>query len=76
MKIKEVFKDCAFCYHVYFDIWRDDKFDKLHHIDTCEIHKLKDFDDFINAYGNEEILGWSVENNKDNTHFTFCLKRK
>jgi hypothetical protein len=69
MTIKEVFKECAFCRHVYFNIWCDG-----HHMDTWKIHNHKEFDDFINAYGNEEIRGWSAENKIGDTHFVFCLK--
>jgi hypothetical protein len=70
MKIKEFLKNCAYCYYVYFVVCYEDQI-----IDTREIYDRGNFDDFIKAYGDEEIFTWAVENNDDDTHITLFLKK-
>ena len=35
-----------------------------------------DYNNFINAYGNEEIKAWKLENSEDETIICFVLKRE
>jgi hypothetical protein len=85
MKIKEFFKNCKECYHVYFEIIRPDDSQKevrvingqeieVHEVENREIYTNEDFNNFINDYGDEEFEGWSVEDNEEDTIITFYLK--
>lgn len=73
MKIKEFFKNCSYCNHVWIYICCEDESGCLQ-FDAKAIYKLKDFHDFINDYGDEEIDGWSVENAEKYTEITFYFK--
>lgn len=87
MKIKNFFKNCKECFHVYFEIIRpDDKSQKevrvingkeiviYHQIERLEIYTREDFNNFIKDYGNEEFKEWSFENREELTQFYFFLK--
>lgn len=39
-----------------------------------DIYTSKDFDNFINDYGDEDFKEWSVENSEDDAIITFYLK--
>lgn len=74
MKIKEFFKNCRYCHHVWFWICRIDE-SGAHHFESQEIYNHKDFEDIINDYGDEEFDDWSFENSEDDAIITFVLKR-
>jgi hypothetical protein len=85
MKIRNFFKNCKECYHVYFEIVRSDDSQKevrvingkeieVHEVENREIYTNEDFNNFINDYGDEEFEGWSVEDNEEDTIITFYLK--
>jgi hypothetical protein len=73
MRIKEFFKNCTCCYHVCIFVRRKDESGEYQY-DVQGIYYLKDFNEFINGYGDEEMVEWSVGNNKGTTEITFYLK--
>lgn len=75
MTIKEFFENCAYCYHVYVYVDYEDETGKYQSIDTRELYTDEELENFLNAYGNEEIKKWSVENSEDDTDIAFYLKR-
>jgi hypothetical protein len=85
MKIKEFFKNCKECYHVYFEIVRSDDSQKevrvingqeieVLHPEVREIYTKEDFNKFIDDYGEEEFKEWTFENCEDDATITFYLK--
>mgnify|MGYP006974353391 CR=1 FL=1 len=85
MTIKEFFKNCTYCYHVYFEIVRSDDSQKevrvingqemeVHNVENREIYTREDFNNFIKDYGDEDFKEWSVENSEYDTEITFYLK--
>lgn len=73
MTIKEFFKDCAWFYYVSVCV---DEPVNYQTIDSREICTKEELDNFINAYGNEEIKMWKLENCEDDTIIFFVLKRE
>jgi hypothetical protein len=82
MKIKEFFENCDWFYHVYVYV---DESVNYQTIDSRKIYKTiysrkiytkEELDNFINAYGNEEIKAWKLENCEDDTIICFVLKRE
>lgn len=73
MKIKEFFENCGWFYHVHVYV---DESVNYHTIDSREIYTKEELDNFINAYGNEEIKVWKLENCEDDTIICFVLKRE
>jgi hypothetical protein len=72
MKIKEFFENCDWFYHVYVYV---DEPVNYHTIYSRKIYTKEELDNFINAYGNEEIKAWKLENCEDDTIIIFVLKR-
>lgn len=73
MKIKEFFGSCDWVYNVYVDVYESVNYQT---IDSRQIYTKEELDDFINAYGNEEIKAWKLENSEDETIICFVLKRE
>lgn len=74
MKIKEFFKYCAYCNHVWIFVCQIDELGERQ-FDGQEICDFNDLNKFIDDYGDEEIDSWSVENAEIYTEITFDLKR-
>lgn len=72
MKIKEFFKNCSYCNHVWIFVCQIDDSGK-HLFDDQEIYDFNDLNKFIDDYGDEEIVCWSVENAETYTEITFCF---
>lgn len=73
MKIREFFKNCIYCHHVWIFVCRRNESGERRFIGR-EILNLKDFNGFINDYGDKELKEWSVENKEDDTDFTFYIE--
>lgn len=73
MTIKEFFKNCAYCNHVWIFVYQIDESGGCQ-FDAKAICNFKDLDNFIDDYGDKEFDSWSSENAENETEITFYLK--
>lgn len=71
MKIKEFFENCVCFYNACVYVDEPVNYQTIY---RREIYTKEELDNFINAYGNEEIKVWKLENCEDDTIIRFVLK--